>query len=147
MAILNNIKYLLLEKGCTQNDLCKSINIGKSALSNIISRKQNATLETAFDMANFFNKPIEEIFYSDTLSEKAVYQISDIILFTNDIYNKYKENNMYHLDILETIFEGLVDGYVNKYGQNIAYDLFLDYKNKEGNVINPIILDLFSKLK
>lgn len=146
MAILNNIKYLLLEKGCTQNDLCEAIKISKSALSNIISYKQNATLETAFDMAKYFNKPIEDIFYIDknNTSKEAIKQFNEMIGVMNQLELLIEEE-----DILKRTFINIIDGYILKYSKGVVSYLLNDYfLNGETQIenINPIALNMLTNM-
>lgn len=63
MTIKNRLKVILAEKRISQNELAEQLEINRSTLFNIISSKQNCTLETALDIAKALNISVEDIFY------------------------------------------------------------------------------------
>lgn len=60
--IYNNVYYLRMKSGLTQEALCKKIGISRQTLSKIEAGVYNPTLTLAFTIAKFFEKPIEKVF-------------------------------------------------------------------------------------
>lgn len=60
--IYNNVYALRSKVGISQETLCKKIGISRQTLSKIENGAYNPTLDLAFAIAKFFNKPIEKVF-------------------------------------------------------------------------------------
>jgi DNA-binding XRE family transcriptional regulator len=147
MAILNKLKLILLEKGYTQNELCDAINISKSTLSNIISNKQNATLETAFDIAEYLKLPIEDIFYKSKPNKEAEYQFIEMIKMMNEIYSICEHGTIKQKDSLKSIYKSIIEIYTEKYGLFVRNTMFINCLNDEHKIdINPIAIKVFQEL-
>lgn len=58
----NRVEFLRLEKGLTQEELAKALKVSRQTISSIENGKYNPSLELAFQISEFFNLRIEEIF-------------------------------------------------------------------------------------
>lgn len=58
----NKVEKLRKEKGLNQEDFGRAIRVSRQTISSIENGKYNPSLELAFIISDFFNKPIEEIF-------------------------------------------------------------------------------------
>ena len=68
MAVKNRLKEILMEKGIKQIWLAEKVGVSKGNMSNIISNRQQTTIDVAFKIAEVLNMKIEEVFiYSKDL--------------------------------------------------------------------------------
>lgn len=58
----NNLEKIRKERGLTQNDLVSALKVSRQTVSSIENGRYNPSLELAFDIANYFDMTIEEIF-------------------------------------------------------------------------------------
>ena len=58
----NNLEKIRKERGLTQNDLVSALKVSRQTISSIENGRYNPSLELAFDIANYFDMTIEEIF-------------------------------------------------------------------------------------
>lgn len=58
----NILEQLRKERGLNQEELAKAIQVSRQTVSSIENGKYNPSLELAFIISDFFEKPIEEIF-------------------------------------------------------------------------------------
>ena len=58
----NKVEQLRKERGLNKDDLAKAIRVSRQTISSIETGKYNPSLELAFVISEFFDKPIEEIF-------------------------------------------------------------------------------------
>ena len=58
----NNVEELRKSIGLNQEDLAKALRVSRQTISSIETGKYNPSLELAFQISDFFKKPIEEIF-------------------------------------------------------------------------------------
>ena len=58
----NNLEKIRKERGLTQNDLVSALKVSRQTVSSIENGRYNPSLELAFDIANYFDTTIEEIF-------------------------------------------------------------------------------------
>ena len=58
----NKVEQLRKERGLNQDDFAKAIRVSRQTISSIETGKYNPSLELAFVISEFFDKPIEEIF-------------------------------------------------------------------------------------
>lgn len=62
LLIKNKIKILRAEYDLTQEKLAKALNISRQAVISIEKYKYTPSLDLAFKISIYFNKPIDEIF-------------------------------------------------------------------------------------
>jgi len=62
---LNKLKKLRTELKLKQSDVAKKIGISQQAYSYIETNQINPSLETANRISEYFNRPIEEIFFNN----------------------------------------------------------------------------------
>lgn len=58
----NKVEQLRKERGLNQEDFAKAIRVSRQTVSSIENGKYNPSLELAFIISDFFEKPIAEIF-------------------------------------------------------------------------------------
>lgn len=58
----NKVEELRKNKGLSQEEFAKKIKVSRQTVSSIETGKYNPSLELAFSIADFFDRPIEEIF-------------------------------------------------------------------------------------
>lgn len=58
----NRVEQLRKERGLNQEEFAKAIRVSRQTVSSIENGKYNPSLELAFIISDFFEKPIEEIF-------------------------------------------------------------------------------------
>ncbi|MEG0077893.1 helix-turn-helix transcriptional regulator [Anaerorhabdus sp.] len=58
----NKVEELRKELKLSQDEFAKAIRVSRQTVSSIETGKYNPSLDLAFDIANFFNKSVEEIF-------------------------------------------------------------------------------------
>ncbi|TEB04851.1 hypothetical protein Psch_03613 [Pelotomaculum schinkii] len=58
----NKVEQLRKERGLNQEDFAKAIRVSRQTVSSIENGKYNPSLQLAFIISDFFEKPIEEIF-------------------------------------------------------------------------------------
>lgn len=58
----NYVEKLRKECGLNQEEFARAIRVSRQTVSSIETGKYNPSLELAFTIADFFGKPIEEIF-------------------------------------------------------------------------------------
>ncbi len=62
---MNKLKKLRTELKLKQSDVAKKIGISQQAYSYIETNQINPSLETANRISEYFNRPIEEIFFNN----------------------------------------------------------------------------------
>ncbi|WP_072771200.1 helix-turn-helix transcriptional regulator [Desulfitobacterium chlororespirans] len=65
----NKVEQLRRERGLNQEEFAKAIRVSRQTVSSIENGKYNPSLELAFAIADFFEKPIEEIFIYERRKE------------------------------------------------------------------------------
>lgn len=144
MTIKNRLKVILAEKRISQNELAEQLEINRSTLSNIISSKQNCTLETALDIAKVLNVSVEDIFYKEIDRNEDVYEeFKKIVIQMNCIYTLY-ENNTFSRSDLINIFKNIISIYQKKY-EVYAIDVYADEYLQENGEINSISMSYIIK--
>ena len=63
LSISNDLKDLRAIQNLTQEDLAKAVGVTRVTINYIENGEYRPSLELAFLLARFFNKPIEEIFH------------------------------------------------------------------------------------
>ena len=58
----NRVEELRKERGISQYEFARNIRVSRQTVSSIETGKYNPSLELAFVIAEYFGKPIEEIF-------------------------------------------------------------------------------------
>jgi len=58
----NRVEELRKERGISQYEFARAIRVSRQTVSSIETGKYNPSLELAFVIAEYFGKPIEEIF-------------------------------------------------------------------------------------
>ena len=58
----NRVEELRKERGISQYEFARAIRVSRQTVSSIETGKYNPSLELAFVIADYFGKPIEEIF-------------------------------------------------------------------------------------
>ena len=58
----NRVEELRKERGISQYEFARDIRVSRQTVSSIENGKYNPSLELAFVIAEYFGKPIEEIF-------------------------------------------------------------------------------------
>ena len=66
----NRVEELRKEKGLNQEEFAKALKVSRQTVSSIENGKYNPSLDLAFDIADFFVKPIEEIFIYERSDDK-----------------------------------------------------------------------------
>lgn len=59
----NDITKLRGERGITQVDLARALRVSRQTISAIENGRYNPSLDLAFVIADFFGRPIEQIFF------------------------------------------------------------------------------------
>lgn len=65
----NSISLLRKEKNMTQIDLAKKVSVSRQTIISVENGKYNPSLKLAYNIAQVFNKYIEDIFDFNTLIE------------------------------------------------------------------------------
>jgi len=65
MKVINHIREIRLKKGITQVKLAEDLQITRQTVNAIEKNKYNPSLELALKLMEYFDVPIEEIFYLD----------------------------------------------------------------------------------
>ncbi|MGF2616256.1 helix-turn-helix transcriptional regulator [Rossellomorea vietnamensis] len=63
MKVINHIKEIRLKKGVTQVKMAEDLQITRQTVNAIEKNKYNPSLELALKLIQYFNVPIEEMFY------------------------------------------------------------------------------------
>lgn len=117
----NRIKLLSMEKGISQTRLAEKLDKSKATINNIISGRQDATLETAMALSKIFNEPIENIFYNtdddNNIKNKELFSFN--IYLSHDIIKKLKilsiSKNIDEDSIIEeALIEYMMKGDINE---------------------------------
>lgn len=58
----NRIRALRKEAGVTQDELAGAVGVTRQTILSLENGKYNASLQLAFRIARYFDKPIEEVF-------------------------------------------------------------------------------------
>lgn len=67
----NKVEILRKELGMNQEEFAKAIRVSRQTISSIETGKYNPSLELAFVLSEFFNRPIEEIFIYERSQKNA----------------------------------------------------------------------------
>ena len=63
MKVINHIREIRLEKGITQVKMAEDLQITRQTINAVEKNKYNPSLELALKMIDYFDVPIEELFY------------------------------------------------------------------------------------
>ncbi|MCE4049193.1 MULTISPECIES: helix-turn-helix transcriptional regulator [Bacillaceae] len=63
MKVVNHIREIRLKKGITQVKLAEDLQITRQTVNAIEKNKYNPSLELALKLMEYFDVPIEELFY------------------------------------------------------------------------------------
>lgn len=63
MKVINHIRDIRLEKGITQVKMAEDLQITRQTINAVEKNKYNPSLELALKMLEYFDVPIEELFY------------------------------------------------------------------------------------
>ena len=74
----NKVEQLRKERGLNQDDFAKAIRVSRQTISSIETGKYIPSLELAFVISEFFDKPIEEIFIYELGGVN--YEVKNIVL-------------------------------------------------------------------
>ncbi len=58
----NRVEQLRKEMGLSQEEFARALRVSRQTVSSIETGKYNPSLELAFEIADFFQKTIEEVF-------------------------------------------------------------------------------------
>jgi putative transcriptional regulator len=147
MAVKNRLKVILAEKRIQQNELAQAIGVTKATMSNIINEKQGATLETAFDIAEFLGVKVDDIFYKVKPQENAEEDFIKLLNNIDIIYDMYEKQNLTR-DGLIKVAQFFVDEFIKKYGA-LLIDVYL-INLGEGKLdvsINERMLEVFQGIR
>jgi putative transcriptional regulator len=134
--IKNKLKEILYEKNISQNDLCLQTGLSKGAISNIVNNKQNATLETALDIAKYLNVSVEDIFYKTKDKEEAIEDFNKLVIQANELYKLYQSNSFSREDII-VVYNTLINNFTKQY-DNMIIDMCQEIYDDKQNPINPL---------
>ncbi|MBC1344984.1 helix-turn-helix transcriptional regulator [Listeria welshimeri] len=62
MIVINKVKIIRQEKGITQNELARSLDVSHQTIHAIEKGKYNPSLKLSLKMATLFDLTVEEIF-------------------------------------------------------------------------------------
>ena len=82
--IINKIAELRKKEGITQGMLAARLNVSRQTIISLEDNKNNISLELAFKISNYFNKPINEIWEEKDMVKDKASTISEI----QQIYGK-----------------------------------------------------------
>ena len=135
--IKNSISKIRKELNITQEELARDLNISRQTIIALENNKNNISLELAFDISNYFNKEINEVFYKGehTMKTNTI----------EDIRNTYGKNTIIIKDNL--VFRCATE--VLEIGPNYLCDLELrPYgKMKKFVVLNDKVYELIPTRK
>ena len=60
--MINRVEQLRKEMGLSQEEFARALRVSRQTVSSIENGKYNPSLELAFQIADFFQKTIEELF-------------------------------------------------------------------------------------
>jgi DNA-binding XRE family transcriptional regulator len=151
MAIKNRLKVILAEKNISQNELAEGVGLSKSALSNIVSGRQNATLESAMDIARFLGEPIEKIFYKEKSRDEIKIILQDLLYRSDVLYNSYvniqeEDVKTKTSDDLKRFFKIMILEFNKSFGVSMLSDL-LNEETRLRDRINPLIREVIDEIK
>jgi len=63
MAVINHIREIRLKEGITQVQMAEDLQITRQTINAVEKHKYNPSLELALKMIDYFDLPIEELFY------------------------------------------------------------------------------------
>lgn len=69
MKVINHIREIRLEKGITQVKMAEDLQITRQTINAVEKNKYNPSLELALKMIEYFDVPIEELFYLEKKEE------------------------------------------------------------------------------
>lgn len=64
--IQNRIKVLRAERDITQEALADAVDVTRQTIVSLEQNRYNPSLELAFKISRYFNKPLEEVFTYET---------------------------------------------------------------------------------
>ncbi|MBD3107557.1 helix-turn-helix transcriptional regulator [Bacillus sp. AGMB 02131] len=70
MRVINHIREIRQKKGITQVKMAEDLQITRQTINAIEKNKYNPSLELALKLIEYFNVPIEELFYLDRSNEE-----------------------------------------------------------------------------
>ena len=70
MRVINHIREIRQKKGITHVKMAEDLQITRQTINAIEKNKYNPSLELALKLIEYFNVPIEELFYLDHSNEE-----------------------------------------------------------------------------
>lgn len=70
MKVINHIKEIRQQRGITQVKMAEDLQITRQTVNAIEKNKYNPSLELALKLIDYFDVPIEEMFYLDKSEEE-----------------------------------------------------------------------------
>ncbi|MFT8321225.1 MAG: helix-turn-helix transcriptional regulator [Bacillus sp. (in: firmicutes)] len=70
MGVINHIKEIRKKKGITQVQMAEDLQITRQTINAIEKNKYNPSLELALKIVEYFQIPMEEMFYLEKKEEK-----------------------------------------------------------------------------
>ncbi|WP_251138277.1 helix-turn-helix transcriptional regulator [Exiguobacterium sp. s161] len=68
----NKVKEMREERGLSQSELAKRLNVSRQTVISIEKERYNPSLDLAFTLADLFERRIEEIFIPNRVNEEGV---------------------------------------------------------------------------
>lgn len=65
MPIENNLEDLRSEEDITQGELAAEVDVSRQTINAIETGKYNPSLELALEIAEFFEEPVEKVFWKE----------------------------------------------------------------------------------
>ena len=75
--IRNKVKKFRKQKGLTQKDLAKLLEVSRQTVISIEKERRDPSLELAFKISRFFEKPVRKVFELDTSHSNSRVMIND----------------------------------------------------------------------
>ena len=70
LCLENKVEELRKKIGLNQENFAKQLSVSRQTISSIENGKYNPSLELAFEIADFFDKRIEEVFIHERKDDK-----------------------------------------------------------------------------
>jgi putative transcriptional regulator len=63
--VRNDVRELRTERGLRQEDLARALRVSRQTINAIETGRYLPSLPLAFELARFFDRPVEELFHGD----------------------------------------------------------------------------------
>jgi putative transcriptional regulator len=63
--VRNEIRALRAEKGLSQQELARAMDVSRQTINSIETERYTPSLPLAISLARYFHKPVEEVFHAD----------------------------------------------------------------------------------